>query len=461
MVGAAGWVPLIGTSFASAPYQPTHASSIKGSAKSVIIPTHEWTGDISERLDFPGDWEIEVMDMKGATSPGLTGQQIGQQLAQPIGAHPLREVVAGKKRVVITFDDLTRPTPTFTVMPWLMAELRAAGVQDDNVLLLGAFGSHRAMTQTEVQSKLGKEAATRFAWQNHNVFENVKPVGRTSFNNLVKLNQTFLAADCKICISGVKGHEQAGVSGGAKAVLPGVASLDSIQYNHWVILPNTKTAGTFKVFQNDVRLDMIEAARMANVNFSVQIVMNQYRQPVGVFSGDIVGAHQAAARLAAQNYVTPTAKNADIVIANAYPASNQAFRARWWIDRSLRDGGTGVLIIQHPLGLDPVHWLNARVSGKDGTTYFDMMEHRATQRPPQRAQLVIYSQYLTRTMIDSYPTATRFATTWDEVMQILRQRHKDQARVAVYPYGGFQEKELHLDSEVRPEQPPTPEPWLD
>ena len=65
------------------------------------------------------------------------------------------------------------------------------------------------------------------------------------------------------------------MSGGAKAVMPGVAGLDTIQYNHWALLPRTKTAGTFKVFQNEVRLDMIEAARMAQVDFTVQIVTNQ------------------------------------------------------------------------------------------------------------------------------------------------------------------------------------------
>jgi nickel-dependent lactate racemase len=442
---AAGWVPLIGTAMASAPNQPTHATSIKGSSKSVVIPTHEWAGDLSERLDFPGDWQVEVMDMKGAKTAGLSPQQIAQALGKPFGAPPLREVVAGKKRIVITFDDLTRPTPTYALMPWLMSELQAAGVKDEQVLLLGAFGSHRAMTQMEVQAKLGKEPAYRYAWQNHNVFENTKEIGTTSFRNRVKLNQTFLAADCKICLTGVKGHEQAGLSGGAKAVMPGVAALDTIQYNHWTILPHSKHAATFKVFHNEVRQDMIEAARMANVNFSVQMVINQHRQPVGVYSGDIVWAHEAAARLAVQNYITPTVKNADIVVANAYPVSAQSFRAQWWMDRSLRDGGTGVLIIQQSLGIDPVHWLNARVTGRGSSTYFDLTERRVNSRLPRNTGLIVYSQYLTRSMMNDYSSATHFATKWDDVIQVLRQRHPGQPLVAVYPYAGMQEQELTLD----------------
>lgn len=443
--GTLAAVPLIGTALAAEPYQPTRAPALKGSAQSVVIPTHEWAGDLDERLDFPGDWDIQVLQMRGSQSAVLSPQQIGAKLEQPIGSKSLRELAVGKKRVAITFDDLTRPTPSYTVMPWIARELQAAGINDEDVLFIAAYGSHRAMTLTEVQQKLGKDIANRYAWLNHNVFENLKEVGVTSFKNRIRLNQTFLAADLKICVSGVKAHEQAGVSGGAKAILPGLASLDTIEYNHRTILPNTHTAGTFKVFKNEMRLDMIEAARMAKVDFSVQIVINQKRRPAYVFSGDITAAHQAAARVAANHYVTPSLKDADIVVSNAYPVNNQAFRARWWIDRTLREGGTGVLIIQHPLGLDPIHWLGARASGKNGATTFDMMEQHRKSKLPGGTGLVVYSQYLTRMMMNNYPPETRFATKWDEVVAILRDRHKGGARVAVYPYGGIQEEDTPLD----------------
>ena len=62
-------VPLIGTALASGPYQPTAVAALKGSAKSVIIPTHEFAGDLDERLDFPADWEINVMNMAGHQRP--------------------------------------------------------------------------------------------------------------------------------------------------------------------------------------------------------------------------------------------------------------------------------------------------------------------------------------------------------------------------------------------------------
>ena len=47
-------------------------------------------------------------------------------------------------------------------------------------------------------------------------------------------------------------------------------------------------------------------------------------------------------------------------------------------------------------------------------------------------------------MMDVYPPATRFAGNWNDVIRSLRERHKDQARVVVYPYGGIQEQEIPL-----------------
>jgi len=56
--GKLGSIPLIGAAMAAGPFQVNTVSQLKGKAKSVIIPTHEFAGPggapwIEERLDFP------------------------------------------------------------------------------------------------------------------------------------------------------------------------------------------------------------------------------------------------------------------------------------------------------------------------------------------------------------------------------------------------------------------------
>jgi lactate racemase len=429
-------VPLIGAGV---------ASRVRGAERSVIIPTHEFAGNLDERLDFPSDWDLNVMRMKGEAAPVLTPAQIRARLEKPVGTRPLRELAEGKRTVVVTFDDLTRTTPTYQVTPWVVEQLLSAGIREENILFLTSFGTHRAMTAVEVQKKLGKDIAWRFPWMNHNIFANVKEVGTTSFGNVVKLNQTFLAADLKICLSGIKVHNDAGYGGGAKAVSPGVAWLETIEYNHNRILRETKTAGPVRVFKNEMRLDIIEAARMARVDFTVQILYNHKLQATHVFSGDIVEAHHAGVRVAANHYATPTFQNADIVVTNGYPQNAQAFHSQRWIARSVREGGTGVLIVQHPLALDPIHYLNNRTAGRDGSSYFQLIERRRRAPLPRSSSLIVYSQYMDRQQRDNYPASTVFAGKWEDVLRLLREKHNGQPRVAVYPYGGMQHQEIELD----------------
>jgi nickel-dependent lactate racemase len=439
-------VPLIGTALAAGPFQARQVGALKGSAHSVVIPTHEFQGNLDERLDFPADWDVQVMHMRGHGSPVLSAGELAAEMGKPTGTRPLREIAAGKKTVAITFDDLTRATPTYVMVPWVLGELKAAGIRDEDILFLGSFATHRPMTHTEVEKKIGKDAANRYAWMNHSCFFGCKEIGTTSFKTNVQVNQSFLAADLKITMSGIKVHYDAGYGGGAKAVLPGLAHIESIEHNHNVLLRETKTSGPVRIFKNEMRLDLIEAARMAKVDFSVQLMYDEKLRPIGVRSGDIVEAHHAIVRRAAQTYCTPLLKGADVVVANAYPQNAQAFHGARWITDAVRDGGTGVLIIQHPLTLDPVHFLNNRTASRSGMSYYAATARRVAGPLPRGTGLVVYSQYMNRTLMNNYAGATHFASTWEEVVRVLKERHSGKSvRVAVYPYAGMQHREIELD----------------
>ncbi|MCK4676899.1 MAG: DUF2088 domain-containing protein [Bacteroidales bacterium] len=411
----------------------------------VNIRTHEFYGDIEEQLAFPVTWELDVMHMKGHGRPGLTSDQIRQRIDQPIGTPPLREMSAGKKTAVITFDDLTRPTPIREILPMLVDDLRAAGLKDENILFLGSFGSHRPMTHAEARAKLGDYIVNNFAWVNHNPWENLVDVGVTSRGNKIKVNYLFARADIRITVSGVKGHPDAGYGGGAKAVLPGVAWMESIDYFHRTItgLGTNPTVGLAKVFKNDVRLDMEEAARLAGVNFSVQILYNERREPTDIFAGDVIETHHEACRLANGILRTPTAKDADIVIANAYPRNRQALAVLGWHKSSLRDGGSSVIIAQHPDAMSTMHYLNERRGHKGHGYWENLADDRKTV--PQASQIILFSQYMHKRDVDQISSKNvHLARSWNEVITLLQKQHRTEARVAVYPYANIQHPEVDL-----------------
>jgi nickel-dependent lactate racemase len=415
------------------------------SGNTLAIRTHEHYGDIEEQLVFPESWELKVQHMKGYGRPGLTTEQIRKKLDSPIDTPPLREIAAGKKTAVITFDDLTRPTPSKQVFPLLVEDLRAAGLRDENIIFLTSYGGHRPMTHAEVRSKLGDLVVEKFAWINHNVWENVIEVGVTSQLNKIKVNHHFAKADIRVTVSGIKPHGSAGYGGGGKAVLPGVAWVESINYMHRVIsgLGKNPTTGECKVFENEMRKDMEEAARLAQVDFSVQIVYNERREPAEIFAGDVVTAHHAACRMANQHFRTPTAKNADIVVVNSYPQSRQASSGLEWARRCLRDGGSVVLIAQHPDAMSTMHYLGERWS-YNGQPHWDLIE--SAQKPvSQAAQLIVFSQHMHKRDVDQISAKhVRLARSWDDALDLLKKNHRAEANVVVYPYANIQHEETDL-----------------
>src|ERR1039458_1462614 len=143
-----------------------------------------------------------------AFMPGLPND-VGWVYRLPFAFFALLTMTAIASIYLITFDDLTRTTPTYVMTPWVVNELTAAGVKPENILFLGSFGTHRCMTADEIRIKLGKDIATKYAWMNHNAFDCLKEVGTTSRKNKILLNQTFMGADLKICLSGIKVHYDA------------------------------------------------------------------------------------------------------------------------------------------------------------------------------------------------------------------------------------------------------------
>jgi len=419
--------------------------------QTLTLRTHEWFGDRLEEFKFPAGWRISVQHMKGYQTAPLAAGEIARAVQTPLGTRPLREIAAGKKTVAIGFDDLTRPTPTSEVVPHVIAELHAAGIRDENILFVTAYGAHYQMNGLEVAKKLGEEAVRRHPWINHNVWENLVELGGTRAGNQILVNTYYHKADVRITLSGLKAHGTPGYGGGPKAVLPGLSGMKSIRYMHEEIRraprPEKSADGVpiFRVWENEQRQDMIEAARRVGVDFSVQMVYNQDRRLVRVEAGDVVEAHHCAARYAVNHLATEYARGADIVVVNAYPKGSQLHEHFGWGARGLKDGGSIVVINQNPMGEFAWHYLDEEQFNQ-GKSYF---EHRAARkrRFPQARQVLLYSQYLQARELDNpyFPPEAVGLRSWDEVLEQLSREHKGDVEVAVYPYAGIQHGIARLD----------------
>jgi nickel-dependent lactate racemase len=401
----------------------------------ISVRVNEHYGDNLIQLTFPKKWVIEEVKMVGQDTPPLSDEQIRDAFSHPIGTPTIPELAKGKQgRIVVTCDDLSRPTPASRVFPFIMQELHEAGIRDDQIFILGSFGCHHPMNHDAFVRKVGKEMVAKYDCVNHNPFCNFKSFGRTSRGTPLSVNEEFAIADLRITVSGIKKHRWAAAGGGGKAIIPGVASEDTILWNH-SITQSREGRAIWRVKDNPERSDMQEAARMAQLDVSINCNYNGKRELIGLHLGDSDDAWLQAVRMGYKMHSAPSVKEkADIVIVNAYPQADQGID---WsgAQESLREGGTAVAIHHFTLGRAHLHYRGERMN----TQWRRLRGYPGKRWPVKQANnVLIFSDKLSRSHILDYDDRVEWATSWDVIIDKLQTLHGDEARVAVYPCGKIQ-----------------------
>ncbi len=289
---------------------------------------------------------------------GTPEEILEKALWAPEGTKRLFDIVRGKKSkrtVAIAVDDHTRPCPTDKILPPLLDELYSAGVKDENILIIFATGSHRTTTKEEAERLLGKDIASRIKYvSNDSLGDDFTLIGTTKRGTPVKIKKAFYEADVKILTGDVEIHYFAGYGGGRKSVLPGVAKYDTIQdnYKRNFFDPNSRPA---KLDGNPMYENMTEAARMAGVDFTINVVQDEKGAIVGAYSGDFDSVLKRGAALVEKMFKVRAKEKADIVITSANGAPHdidlyQAYKALHLALGVVKDGGVVILLAECPDG---------------------------------------------------------------------------------------------------------------
>ena len=133
----------------------------------------------------------------------VTIRQSKKIIELPQGQPPLRELAKGKKRPDFVVDNLSRPTPTYRVLPTLLSHFSDAGISADDVMIVVGTGTHGHQDQDAFRNKLGEQAMDQCKVIVHNDLKNVKKIGKTSFGTPVFVNREVLGCDLKIGVGGV------------------------------------------------------------------------------------------------------------------------------------------------------------------------------------------------------------------------------------------------------------------
>ena len=235
----------------------------------------------------------------------------------PVDSPPLRDLAQGAERVVIIVSDSTRGVPTAKVMPMIMEELASAGVDKSNITVVIATGVHREATADEVTEIVGKQFIDEgLKVISHDPYDKDKlvSIGTTTFGTPIEVSRIVFDADLRISVGKVEPHEFAGFSGGRKSVLPGIASERTIEINHRPEMLMSPQARPGEILDNPIHKDMVEASEMLKIHFTVNLVLNQSGETVGIFAGDLIKAHHEAVRFMRSFCQISLTRRPDIIV---------------------------------------------------------------------------------------------------------------------------------------------------
>lgn len=272
-------------------------------------------------LSFPDKWNIDVCNMAADKWKPLAIKDMKDAIDRPIKSKSLEVLAKGKKEACILFDDMTRPTMPYKIVPYILEKLQASGIAKKNIRFIAAPGSHGALSLEDFRKKLGKDIVADYPVYNHNCFENCVYAGKIKEGIPLYLNKEFMLCDLKIGIGSVFPHIYSNFGGGGKIILPGISHIKTIEKFH-TLDKRSPRFGRGKGGNCVRALD--EAARLSGLQFKIDFLINTNGDEVACFAGDPIASFKQARKKAREAYKTIHDKDYDVIIANAFMKSNEA-----------------------------------------------------------------------------------------------------------------------------------------
>jgi nickel-dependent lactate racemase len=266
---------------------------------------------------LPTGPEVSVIEPRYL--PGLPDQEeaLRRALRSPIGSPPLRELLRPGDRVGVVVSDITRATPYPLMLPVLLSELE--GVSPERLTFFVATGTHRHNTEDELEAMLGPGIVGHYRIVQNDALDQGSHalVGESRSGNPIWIHRELLECRLRIATGFIEPHFFAGFSGGGKAIMPGLALLETIMCNHGPRHLDDPRATWGVTEGNPLWEEVREVAEMVGVSFLLNVTLNRDKELTGVFAGELGQAHARGCAFARDTTMVEVPEAFDIVLTSA------------------------------------------------------------------------------------------------------------------------------------------------
>ncbi len=322
-------------------------------------------GKRETELNIPDENILNIISEKRVSFNLDEDKIIKDALENPVKSKSLWEISSGKKSACIITSDITRPCPSYKFLPQLVNELNRGGIKNKNIVIVLGVGIHRKHTDAEKRKLVGDYIYRNIETIDSDISRS-KLIGYTSRVTPVEVFKRVLDYNLLIVTGNIEYHYFAGYSGGAKAIMPGICTRNSIQSNHSMMLDDRSAAGRFS--DNPVRKDIEEAGELAGIDYIFNVILNNENNIIAAVAGKNNEAYLVGIKKYDSIYKNEVECAADIVITSqgGYPKDMnlyQSHKALENVKEIVSKNGTIILIASccEGYGDDTFkHWMTGR-----------------------------------------------------------------------------------------------------
>jgi nickel-dependent lactate racemase len=414
------------------------------------MKTHLAYGKCGLDLSLDDRWDVRVIEPRFVPALADPQRALRDALKAPFGCPPLEEFIDARDTVGVIISDLTRATPSEQLLKALLSEL--PHVPRQNIRIFVALGTHRPNTPAELERMLGAYAGAGFEVIQNDAFTPNTQVslGFTSRGNEIWINRELARCSVKLLTGFIEPHCFAGFSGAGKAIMPGMAGLETVMRNHSAQNIADPRATWGVTWGNPVWEEVREAALRAGRSFLFNVTMNRNQKITGVFAGDLDRAHEHGVEFARQTAMAVVKEPFDIVVAtnSGHPLDLNLYQTVKGMSAAaqiVRQGGAILMASECWDGI-PEHGMYGELLRQSGhpRALLEMISAPDCPQPDQwqaqiqaqiqlKADVYLHSGHLTEEQIRG--AMLNPAPSLEGTLAELMERYGQSARICVLPEG--------------------------
>ncbi|MBI4978651.1 MAG: DUF2088 domain-containing protein [Spirochaetes bacterium] len=320
---------------------------------------------------------------------GFTDRELTEREAEDVVVKAFDTVKVEGKRVLFIIPDGTRSAP---VGLFFRLFHKVIGKRVKRMDYLIALGTHRAMTQDEINARLELTARDWQHYPNIKVFNHVwdnpasfRKVGTITAKEMtdisggllkreisIEINKLIYDYDMFIILGPTFPHEVVGFSGGNKYMFPGICGAEFLNLFHWLgaLITNVNING---VIDTPVRAAIDRAASFIGMPYFNFDMVVHYGKLKGLFFGEAREAWRKAADLSSQLHIIFKNRKFSRVLGIApkmYDDIWTAGKVMYKLEPVIEDGGELVIYAPHITEISYTHGANIDRIGYHVRDYF-------------------------------------------------------------------------------------------